>query len=78
MSGEKREPEDAAEESSDEEGPMPAPKKMKKVLEHEQLYVDNLPDAEMYEQSLMHRDMVTHIAVSSKVRNQPHGCQLPA
>jgi peptidylprolyl isomerase domain and WD repeat-containing protein 1 len=45
---------------------MPAPKKMRKVLQHEKLYIDNLPDGEMYEQSLMHRDIVTHLAVSCK------------
>lgn len=34
-------------------------------LEHEQEYLQALPSAEMYEKSYMHRDVVTHAAVSS-------------
>nr|XP_022312893.1 peptidylprolyl isomerase domain and WD repeat-containing protein 1-like [Crassostrea virginica] len=48
-------------------GPMPAEAvktKKRKVLEYEQVYLDNLPNAEGYEKSYMHRDVVTHIAVS--------------
>lgn len=44
-------------------GPMPseaAPQKKKKILEHEKLYLENLPCAESYEKSYMHRDAVTH------------------
>lgn len=33
-------------------------------LMHEQLYVDNLPNATQYEKSYMHRDTVTHVAVA--------------
>lgn len=29
-----------------------------------QIYLDNLPSAEQYEKSFMHRDVVTHIAVA--------------
>ncbi len=36
------------------------------VLEFEQVYLDNLPSAEGYEISYMHRDVVTHIAVTKK------------
>lgn len=37
---------------------------MKTVLEFEKLYVDNLPCAEMYEKSYMHRDVITHVVVT--------------
>lgn len=33
-------------------------------LKFEQLYIDRLPEAEMYERSYMHRDVVTHIVVT--------------
>lgn len=36
------------------------------VLQFEQLYLQRLPCAEMYERSYMHRDNVTHTAVSRK------------
>jgi peptidylprolyl isomerase domain and WD repeat-containing protein 1 len=41
-------------------------KKAKKVrkLEHERLYLANLPTAKLYEHSFMHRDVVSHIVVS--------------
>eukprot|EP01114_Cavostelium_apophysatum_P009190 TRINITY_DN2227_c0_g1_i1.p1 TRINITY_DN2227_c0_g1~~TRINITY_DN2227_c0_g1_i1.p1 ORF type:complete len:616 (+),score=177.27 TRINITY_DN2227_c0_g1_i1:137-1984(+) len=38
--------------------------KRKKVLKFEQLYLEHLPNAEFYERSYMHRDVVTHIAVA--------------
>jgi peptidylprolyl isomerase domain and WD repeat-containing protein 1 len=44
--------------------PMPAKKKKRKVLEFERLYVENLPSADMYEKSYMHRDVVTHVVVT--------------
>lgn len=31
------------------------------VLEHEKLYLENLPDSECYEKSYMHRDAITHV-----------------
>lgn len=34
------------------------------VLEYEKLYVENLPDAECYEKSYMHRDVITHVVVT--------------
>lgn len=34
------------------------------VLEFEKLYLENLPDAECYEKSYMHRDVVTHVVVT--------------
>ena len=34
------------------------------VLEFEDLYLENLPNIEMYEQSFMHRDVITHIVVT--------------
>ncbi|XP_063239129.1 peptidylprolyl isomerase domain and WD repeat-containing protein 1 [Bacillus rossius redtenbacheri] len=48
-------------------GPLPseaAKPKKKKVLAHEQLYLDHLPCAESYERSFMHRDVVTHVVVT--------------
>jgi len=37
-------------------------------LKHEQLYLDNLPSAESYERSYMHRDVITHIVVTKYVK----------
>ncbi|XP_071952019.1 peptidylprolyl isomerase domain and WD repeat-containing protein 1-like [Antedon mediterranea] len=48
-------------------GPLPTEavqKKKRKVLEFQDVYLQNLPCAEGYEQSFMHRDVVTHVAVS--------------
>jgi peptidylprolyl isomerase domain and WD repeat-containing protein 1 len=42
---------------------QPARKRTRK-LEFERVYLDNLPNAECYERSLMHRDVVTHVVVS--------------
>lgn len=39
--------------------------KKRKVLPHEQLYLDLLPSAESYEKSYMHRDVITHCTVSA-------------
>ncbi|KAJ4847306.1 cytochrome P450 monooxygenase 71 [Turnera subulata] len=47
-------------------GPGPAPKaRPKRPLQFEQAYLDSLPSANMYEKSYMHRDVVTHVAVSA-------------
>ncbi|KAG6629684.1 hypothetical protein I3843_14G103300 [Carya illinoinensis] len=47
-------------------GPGPAPRaRPKRPLQFEQAYLDALPSANMYEKSYMHRDVVTHVAVSS-------------
>ncbi|CAG8532226.1 1350_t:CDS:2 [Cetraspora pellucida] len=40
------------------------PKKKKRVLVHEKLYLDHLPSADMYERSYMHRDVLNYIAVT--------------
>ncbi|KAJ3087037.1 Peptidyl-prolyl cis-trans isomerase cyp15 [Quaeritorhiza haematococci] len=51
-------------------GPMPPqesdqPKRKKqRVLKHEKLYLDNLPTSDMYEKSLMHRDVVNFVEVT--------------
>ncbi|MCL7050495.1 hypothetical protein MKW94_027772 [Papaver nudicaule] len=46
-------------------GPAPPPpRSRKRPLEFEATYLDSLPSANMYEQSLMHCDVVTHVAVS--------------
>lgn len=59
--------------SEDELGPMPlapdtaakdAKRKKARGLKHEKLYLDNLPSADMYERSLMHRDVVNFVAVT--------------
>ncbi|GER25553.1 peptidyl-prolyl cis-trans isomerasecyclophilin-type family protein [Striga asiatica] len=47
-------------------GPGPAPRaRAKRPLQFEQAYLDALPSANMYEKSYMHRDVVTHVAVSA-------------
>ncbi|XP_062017305.1 peptidyl-prolyl cis-trans isomerase CYP71-like [Rosa rugosa] len=47
-------------------GPGPAPRAQpKRPLQFEQAYLDSLPSALMYEKSYMHRDAVTHVAVSA-------------
>ncbi|KAL9253822.1 Peptidyl-prolyl cis-trans isomerase CYP71-like protein [Drosera capensis] len=47
-------------------GPGPAPpRRLKRPLQFEQAYLDSLPSANMYEKSYMHRDIVTHVAVSA-------------
>ncbi|KAJ7976100.1 putative Peptidyl-prolyl cis-trans isomerase [Quillaja saponaria] len=47
-------------------GPGPAgPIRRKRPLQFEQAYLDALPSANMYEKSYMHRDVVTHVAVSA-------------
>jgi peptidylprolyl isomerase domain and WD repeat-containing protein 1 len=57
--------------SGDEEGPLVGPGapvpvvRHKRPLEFEKAFLDSLPSAQMYEKSYMHRDVVTHVAVSS-------------
>jgi len=34
------------------------------VLAYEAVYLDNIPSAESYEQSYMHRDVVSHVLVT--------------
>ncbi|KAG4978586.1 hypothetical protein JHK86_038060 [Glycine max] len=47
-------------------GPGPAPRaRPKRPLQFEHAYLDVLPSANMYEKSYMHRDVVTHVAVSA-------------
>ncbi|KAJ8982587.1 hypothetical protein NQ317_005059 [Molorchus minor] len=63
----KRPHESGDESDSDFVGPSiseAAQPKKRKVLPHEQLYLDNLPCAESYERSYMHRDVITHCLVS--------------
>ena len=52
--------------SDEEAGPAPPPgldkpKKKRKVLEFQQVYLDSLPSASMYERSFMHQNTVTHV-----------------
>ncbi|GFS84199.1 peptidylprolyl isomerase domain and WD repeat-containing protein 1 [Nephila pilipes] len=60
---------DLEQEDSDNDciGPLPSeavPVKKRKVLEFEHMYLKNMPDKESYEKSYMHRDVITHIALS--------------
>ena len=36
------------------------------VLEHEHIYLEALPSAQMYERSYMHRDVVTHVETAQE------------
>ncbi|XP_066331130.1 peptidyl-prolyl cis-trans isomerase CYP71-like [Miscanthus floridulus] len=45
-------------------GPAPAKPRQKRPLQFEQTFLYALPSAAMYEKSYMHRDVVTHVAVS--------------
>ncbi|KAF9450582.1 peptidyl-prolyl cis-trans isomerase [Macrolepiota fuliginosa MF-IS2] len=63
------------EESDDDVGPMPLPaseaengarKKKRKVLPHERLYLEHLPNTEQYYKSFMHRDIINY-SVMTKV-----------
>ncbi|CAD7014864.1 unnamed protein product [Ceratitis capitata] len=47
-----------------EQSAISKPKK-RKVLPYEKVYLENLPNAESYERSYMHRDVITHV-VSTK------------
>ncbi len=56
--------------SDDDFGPMPVPdqpikRRKRKVLEHEQVYISNLPSSDYYERSLMHRDIVNFVHVTT-------------
>ncbi|KHN21445.1 peptidyl-prolyl cis-trans isomerase CYP71 isoform X1 [Glycine soja] len=60
--------ENGADASGEEQpiGPGPAPRaRPKRPLQFEHAYLDVLPSANMYEKSYMHRDVVTHVAVSA-------------
>ncbi|RKP34278.1 peptidyl-prolyl cis-trans isomerase cyp15 [Dimargaris cristalligena] len=57
---------------SDDVGPLPpsaadaeGPRKKRRVLPHEPLYLRALPDAEMYERSYMHSDVLTYTNVAA-------------
>jgi peptidylprolyl isomerase domain and WD repeat-containing protein 1 len=45
-------------------GPAPAKQRQKRPLQFEKAFLNALPSAAMYEKSYMHRDVVTHVAVS--------------
>eukprot|EP01100_Stratorugosa_tubuloviscum_P015042 TRINITY_DN8434_c0_g1_i1.p1 TRINITY_DN8434_c0_g1~~TRINITY_DN8434_c0_g1_i1.p1 ORF type:complete len:648 (+),score=233.81 TRINITY_DN8434_c0_g1_i1:37-1944(+) len=45
-------------------GPVRVKPKKKKILQFEQVYLDSLPCADMYEKSYMHRDTLTHTLVT--------------
>lgn len=69
MSESTKRPHDGDSEDSADDliGPVPseaAKPKKHKCLKHELLYLDNLPSAESYERSYMHRDVITHIVVT--------------
>jgi peptidylprolyl isomerase domain and WD repeat-containing protein 1 len=48
----------------DQVGPSPPPLKRAKVLEHEHLFTQELPNTDQYETSLMHRDVVNYCFVT--------------
>ena len=49
--------------------PMPLKRKTKKAkLLFEESYLTNIPSAEMYERSYMHRDIVTHVVVAAETQ----------
>ncbi|TFK40808.1 hypothetical protein BDQ12DRAFT_734001 [Crucibulum laeve] len=58
--------------SDDDVGPMPMPaeaanggaKKKRKVLPHEKLYLEHLPDTDQYYKSFMHRDVINFVVVT--------------
>eukprot|EP01050_Picozoa_sp_SAG11_P041704 SAG11_NODE_18829_length_480_cov_0.947507_1_plen_107_part_01 len=60
--GPPRPPADAMDDGA-EAGPV-VPRKKRKALEFERLYLDALPSCEMYEKSYMHRGDVTDILVT--------------
>lgn len=41
------------------------PRKRRKILQHEQVYLDKLPNAKSYERSFMHRQVLSHV-ISTK------------
>lgn len=59
---------DAPSDSDDDMGPMPMPAgesaKRRRTLEYEHLYLEQLPNADRYHKSLMHRDTVNHVSVT--------------
>jgi peptidylprolyl isomerase domain and WD repeat-containing protein 1 len=55
---------EAAEEDGPDVGPQPPKAKRRRVLEHEAAFLSELPLADMYERSYMHRDVVTQVAVA--------------
>ncbi|WFD06538.1 peptidylprolyl isomerase [Malassezia vespertilionis] len=67
-------PADSEESSDSDVGPMPMPlgqddaqaerQKRRKVLQYETLYLDQLPSANRYYKSLMHRDVVNFVSVT--------------
>ena len=71
------EDDDGSSEDENDVGPLPvgandenstqsvgAVKKKQRVLHHESLFLENLPDQDMYERSLMHRDVVNFVLVT--------------
>ncbi|KIK52073.1 hypothetical protein GYMLUDRAFT_251535 [Collybiopsis luxurians FD-317 M1] len=64
-------PADNDDDDDDDLGPMPMPtadavavKKKRKVLPHERLYLDHLPNTEQYYKSFMHRDVINFSVVT--------------
>ncbi|KAF8820290.1 peptidylprolyl isomerase domain-containing protein [Cardiosporidium cionae] len=62
---------DVADNSSEDEfgPPLPVSQPLRKKLRpaiNEKIYLDHLPCADLYEKSFMHRDIVTHVAVSAE------------
>ena len=56
-------PEETGDDGTDND--EPGSKRRKAGLEFEDLYLNALPSAEMYEKSYMHREQITHIVVTA-------------
>ncbi|SJK86618.1 peptidylprolyl isomerase domain and WD repeat-containing protein 1 [Babesia microti strain RI] len=56
--------------SDDEFGPVPAPERKKTKINYtnDQIFLNNLPNADFYEQSFMHGDTISHIAISNQTQ----------
>ncbi|VDP61752.1 unnamed protein product [Schistosoma curassoni] len=52
------------EDVSEDGDSVPVPKKKRKVLKDEAIYLRNIPVAQYYEISYMHRNVITHVAYS--------------
>ena len=55
----------AGQDSESAGGLEPGARRKKRRLVHERAFLDKIPSAEMYEKSFMHRDVVTHVAMTA-------------
>lgn len=75
VDAERKHPVPASDDSEDDVGPMPLPEsgearvqeeraKRRKTLQYERLYLEQLPSADRYYKSLMHRDTINFVSVT--------------